>query len=139
MLKANDLRVGNWIAMLNETSTTEDTYYTWQIKTGSEIDTITEYLQSNTDPEIIAYKSIELNPEVLQQFGFKPGNKSDYFIEFENSIGDKKKLYIGYDEGSYFWGIEEDLKSVPVEKIHYLHQVQNIYFSLSGAELQPGE
>ncbi len=75
----------------------------------------------------------------MQQFGFTPGNKSDFFIEFNNSVGDKKTLYIGFDEGAYFWGIEEDLKSVPVEKIYYLHQVQNIYFSLSGTELLPVE
>ncbi len=130
--------MGNWIAMLSETSNTEDTYYTWQIKTGAEIDVIAEYLITNTDAEFIAYKPIDLTVEILLQFGFKAGTKSDYFIEFVNSVGDKKTLYIGHDEGSFFWGIEEDLKSVPVEKIKYLHQLQNLYFSLSGNELQPG-
>ncbi|TDH26063.1 hypothetical protein EXU57_11220 [Segetibacter sp. 3557_3] len=137
MLKGKELRIGNWIAMLSETSITEDIYTTKQIATGSEIDQITKLLQISNGNGLIAYKAILITPEILLQFGFKKGTKSDYYKEFINSVGDVKKLYIGIDEGSYFWGIEEELKSVPIEKIRFLHQLQNIYYSLSNHELVP--
>ncbi len=137
MLKGKELRIGNWIAMLSETSITEDIYTTKQIASGSEIDQITKMLQISNGNGLIAYKAILITPQILLQFGFKKGTKADYYTEFVNSVGDVKKLYIGIDEGSFFWGIEEELKSVPVEKIRFLHQLQNIYYSLSGHELAP--
>lgn len=71
------------------------------------------------------YKPITLTPEWLERFGFESYLNSEY---------KKDCLYIEIlNDGTieWCWGWNNE-KSDP---INYVHQLQNLYFALTGAEL----
>jgi hypothetical protein len=76
------------------------------------------------------YNPIPLTPEILVKAGFE--NKSsttDYIFEYGNFIigGTRKRLFPSV------WG-EDGLQDYG-DLIEYVHQLQNLYFALTGKEL----
>jgi hypothetical protein len=76
-------------------------------------------------------KPIPLTPEILEKCGIelKDGN---YKIDL--SIGD---LYFNENDGiSFAVTVGYEYSETQMEHIKYLHQLQNLYFSLEGEELK---
>lgn len=75
---------------------------------------------------------IPLTPEWLERFGWVWNSETETFEKFPN--GDarmhlKERTLGGYGMFNYV------LKATIVDSIHYVHQLQNLYFALTGQEL----
>lgn len=114
MIKANELRIGNWI------------YYNGKL---SKID-LTDFRDILEDNyEINYYKPIFLTEEILLKCGFENKGIDDNWIIFRfKSIRICKTEMLGFifnfDNGEEY------------VKVKYLHQLQNLYLCLCGEELE---
>lgn len=135
MIAANELRIGNWIDA--EIGT---------IKKPKKVNTIINGVYTSTPPPsvesyIISYsRSIRLSnlfpipitPEILEKCGFLQHHDDCY-----NHVMYIKKVF---DGGKLLWGVYPNeigggvviRKAKPLES---LHQLQNLYFALTGEEL----
>lgn len=117
MIKASDLRLGNWVLSNNP-------FAGWiPVRIGAE-----DF--ANFDEN--EFKAIALTPEILEKAGFKDGKKE---------IGEGVFTELDYD-GHYNVFIrqidsqkDESLVLMPTE-LKYLHQLQNLYFAFTGEELE---
>ncbi|HUM52280.1 MAG TPA: hypothetical protein PK431_10710 [Chitinophagales bacterium] len=79
------------------------------------------------------HSPIPLTPELLIDCGFQKQNNAEWFFEYSNDdfIVVKQLLkievYLCFDRDIYI--------EVEQEQIHYLHQLQNLYYALTGTEL----
>ena len=109
-MKVNELRIGNYVMY-------EPTIDDWEEK----VITLHSFLQVDISPE--SYCGIPLTEEWLLKFGFSWHAKNSYNLERFRYHTDKKIFSI--------IGRFEDL----VEGLEYVHQLQNLYFALTGEEL----
>ena len=109
-MKANELRIGNYVIDNRDDSIHK--------VTGS---TIHSYEFSNTS----ILKPIPLNEEWLLKFGFE---QKGSFYRIKNS---RFAEIIVYDDG-----IDVCNHSVYLPHIKSVHQLQNLYFALTGCELE---
>lgn len=133
MIQANELRIGNWVVLGKETRQVEGWMFIQEVK--------------NMGP-------IEITPEVLEKCGFNSG-MSKGISRLKHDIDDPD------EEGdTYYWDLKVP-KNDQVEDLHtfnlvqfgkgndikfahqwlrvtvkYLHQLQNLYFALTGIELE---
>lgn len=121
-MTANELRIGNYV-FLKETQSfqkivgiTEENPF---------VDTITfDYLNwEDIEP-------IELTEEILLKCGFEIAYKSDFTKTFNNAQDDRFSAKINISSGLSIWYL-----GIPI-KVMYLHQLQNLYFSLTDKELK---
>lgn len=110
MIEAQELRIGNWVKNIygNEVQITViDDTVTWP-------------------------KPIPLTPEWLERAGFEHilNNLEDFYA-------------IDYEEGEFYFGLSEYMDSYHIHGYHatympirYVHQLQNLYFALTGQELK---
>jgi hypothetical protein len=121
-IKAEELRIGNWVLMQNQL---ED-YWPMPIEDGCEISGAEKY------------KPIPLTPEILEKYGFEMTNSKNYL-----SLPNQSHLYeLSIDENNL--GIHYQMvtkrnvepRTVIGNRLQYLHQLQNLYFALTGEELQ---
>jgi hypothetical protein len=78
-----------------------------------------------------SFKPIPLTEEWLKKFGIEYEKDIDYFfISFELADGDIE-LISNTDELGTYWFSHQ----ISTLKIRYCHQLQNLYFCLSGEEL----
>lgn len=127
MVKANELRIGNWLHLKNSDHIKVDA------------DNIADIINN---PAI--FDPIQLSPEILEACGFvKDGEKflipsSDWDKE-DDYIPAQGNVSIYYDESDKSCnfqngcGLTEYRLGVP---LFYVHQLQNAWFSLTGQELQ---
>lgn len=120
MINANELRIGNIIRDEHGTVHIIDKY---------------DFIEELT---IYGFNFEKCNPiplteEWLLKFGFE--NKNEYFdiVTYSNEIcislkDEEFSLYIRIDEDSYY--------SFEWTKINFVHQLQNLYFALTGKELE---
>ena len=122
-MKANGLMVGNYLK--NDSIVVK-------------IDARSIFDMYNDNPK---YEPIELNEYWLEKLGFyKNENTKHWSITYFNSekMGiDKWSLFIGFDSTMGYWFGVQDLilDQVALNLIKYVHQLQNLYFSLTGKEL----
>ena len=121
-MKANELRIGNWYKSVK-----------WNRSVQCELSDLYDLCAksdgSYNDPPINEmFEPIPLTEEWLLKFGFE-GN---------SIFGANIKYKIGYFEVWYFGEPDrymlENLKNMRVY-IEYVHQLQNLYFALTGTEL----
>jgi hypothetical protein len=112
-LQANELRIGNWV----EHNQPKTGYYTTVQKSTFSVNV--EKL----------FKPIPLTEEWLLKFGFE---KTDSHGDFEYLI-DRYSYFRG---SFYIADCDECGESV---EIQYVHQLQNLYFALTGEELTINE
>lgn len=136
MIKANEIRVGNWvkgIAMgLNHKI---DLHFFGELR---DDETMLDW-----------YNPIPLTPEILTKCGFEKhvwNNRSTKGEEYKLKLGDDGfELFFGwYDSatkwtdakltgnGGYDEGGEKDIRQL----CKFIHQLQNLYFALTGKELE---
>lgn len=106
MIQANELRIGNWV-------------YSLILEENAQITSINSSIKDLLNP-------IELTEEILLKCGFKHKGGGFYIhckslIELCN-VSDKF-FVVGF-------------KDVSLGNIYYLHQLQNLYFALTGQELE---
>jgi len=77
-------------------------------------------------PELL-YIPIRLTPEILERCGFEPFNADYRKGNF--------KIYSGHHE-FFFWYNDFEENETGEVKLNYLHQLQNLYFTLTGNELE---
>jgi hypothetical protein len=126
-MTANELRLGNWINVGGNSINTYQTYKPRQI-TANGIKAIEEENEERPDAVLSIWQPIELTEEWLLKFGFKTHDKHDYFID----ISDSSVFHFWFSvySGDGFYYIDAfDIK------LKYVHQLQNLYFALTGQEL----
>lgn len=67
------------------------------------------------------YKPVPLTPEVLEQCGFK--KQTAWYRLGKHAIN---------PTAAYLY----EFKNIPVKEIEHLHQLQNLYYALTGNELE---
>lgn len=114
-MEARELRIGNYIKIHN-TITKVEGLSTW------------DNIIQNSDfaeRELKEFQPIPLTEEWLLKFGFK--KELDSFYRIKNSY----LLEVLFHDK----GFTITTQSVCLNHINYLHQLQNLYFALTGAEL----
>jgi hypothetical protein len=110
MIKANELRLGNWVK--------GNGYYK------------IEFIDHQTD----GYEPIPLTPEILEKCGFE---KSKGYIDFNLEITNNHLLNYSDEELSVFVNSQnEHGYEAFITPCKHLHQLQNLYFALTGSELE---
>jgi len=130
MIKSNELRIGNWVKrniIFGDTESPEFGKITQVYMDGFTVD---YHYPAKW------YQPIPLTPEILEKCGFV-----EQFGEFILSNGDP------YENGNFLFTIEEDtiqisilnegsqLQYIFIPKPKHLHQLQNLYYALTGEEL----
>jgi hypothetical protein len=107
MINPKELRLGNWVF-----------YY------GKAIQLDEEYLEVLFGARNYQdYQPIELTPEILEKAGFEP------YKYYSDTMSYKRDWFI-WTKGWFQKGIK-----ILNEDVKYLHQLQNLYFALTGEEL----
>lgn len=77
------------------------------------------------------YEEIPLTEEWLLKFGFEKGNEqTDYFSKTKYNLITKDSLTF------YFYPAWKGIENKNFKHIKYVHQLQNLYFVLTGIELK---
>lgn len=120
MIQANELRIGNWISYDNNDVQVFELPYLIDIDEGKE-----DYLVNSV--WLNEHEPIPLTPELLERCGFRKLSNEwviqgpEYLEYFEMRYD---KFYYTGGEGVCFG-----------KGCEYLHQLQNLYFALTGTEL----
>jgi hypothetical protein len=122
MIKANELRLGNWI---EHNQYPNDTVII-RIEDGKHID---EAIRLNANPIPLTEEwLIKFGFEEYIDFGYKTGNFDKVpLCGFTYSINTNKVMIMHKGNNISHW---LDIK------IKYVHQLQNLYFALNGEELE---
>jgi hypothetical protein len=124
MIQANELRIGN---LVNYSDDNLNCVIKCILEFGLDVETSEEVFYTEYD----RFSPIPLTEEWLLKFGFeKIKDKQVYFIAFN---GRWHFLDLSEIEPRYKMGYENDGKiQIP---IYFVHQLQNLYFALTGEEL----
>lgn len=114
-MKANELRVGDWYNQFGN-------YHQATGNTISELE--------NAPEGQLWCKPILITEEWLKRFGFYETSRYGNYLEFNINQEQALRLPICKHSEKDFWYVLRD--SV---KIQYVHQLQNLYFVLTGEEL----
>ena len=123
MINAKEIRIGNLVEY-RITDKLDERKEWWEV---SEIDAADIHWLSKVDTKDEDFRAIPITEELLEKLGFKQ-NKFDKVFEVENC-----QIEI------YFF--DNDIKctvcvdSVINKNIKHVHQLQNLYFALTGSEL----
>lgn len=122
-MKATELRIGNLIEFCDELHSIN--YVDIENLVFDELDD--------------AYKPIQLVGEWLAKFGFKIGRHGDFYIDLFSGAS---YLSVMFAQGYWYPTIDQNAElssernqSVSINRIQYVHQLQNLYFALTGEEL----
>ena len=123
MIQTNELRIGNYVGGL------------FDIEQVSVIKAITEndfsYERISDEEYFIgnSIKPIPLTEEWLLKFGFEFGIKLQNFVKGKHQFVELGFINGYFSEiGIFYYGLKTEIKSV--------HQLQNLYFALTGKELE---
>jgi hypothetical protein len=122
-MKVSDLRIGNYISPLGMGITVVEGFCIWD-----------GLIQSSdfAERDIEDFKGIPLTKEWLLKIGFEFAVDTWYFNGFalwETEWGDDK----GATGIGYFYELRE--RGMMDKHIQYLHELQNLYYSLTGEEI----
>lgn len=135
MIKENEIKVGNWFQHNEKWCYRRDSHnsgngkpfvFQWEARDWYALGECTLSLED--------IEPIELTPEILEKCGFKYETKDkNHFVKDQG-----KQLYVSIylGDGDYQPQICDDgIMSITLQPILYLHQLQNLYFALTGEEL----
>jgi len=129
-MKASELRIGNWISTIYGM---EFQVYPMAFK------------QMPTDEKhnliLDTWKPIPLTEEWLLKFGFEDVDLnmsgSNWLVKEQKGLW-RQAIRIAYSEKSEEWSLTLECVSPPtlsISRLKYVHQLQNLYFALTGEEL----
>ena len=120
-MKATELRIGNWLIDKRYTHDSENGRFKVHVR---DLQYLTDIKESNE----CDFEPIPLTEEILLKCGFKKDTKG--VLVLNKNI---YSLILWGGEVSVYLKIDESVLSI---EINYLHQLQNLYFALSGQELE---
>lgn len=119
-MKPSELRIGNWVSRIyfGYRSPDEDAWgdYEWKV---------TDYREFDNEESTECFRPIPLTEEWLVKFGLEDGN-GHYF----KRINHAHYFIVAHDRNGWFL-CDIDLTVI----IKHVHQLQNLYFALTGDEL----
>lgn len=118
-MKATELRIGNYIEKSLKSGNGRKLYNRL---------TITDFNHIYENDGSFNYEPIPLTEEIFLKCGFKKDTKG--VLVLNKNI---YSLILWGGEVSIYLKIDESVLSI---EIHYLHQLQNLYFALTGKELE---
>lgn len=122
MIQAKDLRAGN-LVFENTFNMGNGNYEGVPIVVnGNIIKTI------ELSPTLHAYSPIPLSPDILERCGFVTVNKDKFSDKFAYAFKENEHHFKFYPPNTLYW------HGYPLN-VEYLHQLQNLYFALTGEEL----
>lgn len=129
MIKANEFRIGS---LVMDRKTGE-----WlRVVELTENDIITSVIDRSKFPLPDGWnmQPILLTPEILEKFGWVWNEETNTFEKYPN--GDAR-MHLQYREvDSSYTMFNYVLRATISERIWFLHQLQNLYFALTGKELE---
>lgn len=121
-MKANELRIGNYLQYyIGEDG------YEWQ-PSGIDHHDIVWCVEDNDDFNK-SYRPIPITEEWLLKFGFE--KITAWYRKWLHAIN----LMINVGHGQTIAGLYE-FKNIPIKQVSYVHELQNLYFALTGEELE---
>lgn len=125
-MKVTEIRVGNLIESNNEHCKVEAILLNGAIRT------------DGGDGKLFEFKPIPLTEQLIIKFGFDKVEDLGDMISYE--FKDKKRGYgIKYDHEEWVFYLYAGTSYTPLicdaEPFQYVHQLQNLYFALTGIEL----
>ena len=131
-MKATELRIGNLIEYKIEDELDEIKEW-WELNTVDAFD-LQDLTWLDSNPEDAYFRPIKITEEWLLKFGFENITGVDYILHIDV---DFKLILIPAD--AFYPQIDkaDDIgwSSISLNKIEYIHQLQNLYFALTGKEL----
>lgn len=129
MIKANELRIDN-IVLVQTLNVIPVNFMNKEMVRIGEIDP--ECFPD--DPMLNRFMGIELTPEILEKCGFeRVDNKyqKNWIIKAEDNYHS-----VQFTDEKYFYSNDKsDAGCYVLAEVRYLHQLQNLYFCLTGEEL----
>ena len=124
-MKTNELRINNWVndeGRFCQITMIQDGFINFKFD-----GLLIQSFSDDIDP-------IPITKEWLIKFGFK--SECDYIKEWYNiDLKDKNTLSININQNTYCIGSIQWSEWTYPSSIYYVHQVQNLYFALTGEEL----
>lgn len=128
-MEAKNFRIGNWISTEKGDKQVESIDETGII----DVETI-----DHDGFYYYNYQPIPISPEWLKRFGFVKDNNGNYWIDLQThylelmpSNGYWYPVYAQVPEMSH-----EDEQRVSTNRIEFVHELQNLFFALTGNELE---
>jgi hypothetical protein len=134
MIKANEVRLGNWVLFNDNT----DRYgKITLIRESGIIHLSCDYIPDGWEErakgivtDISDIQSIPLTPEILEKAGFvKYTHQTAWFIPL------KADYFIEFIDGKIIFTCDDSFYNMDMLNIQYLHQLQNLYYAVTGEEL----
>lgn len=124
MIHETEIRIGNWVANIH-------TGNPYQLTINKMIGLLPHFREN-----ILYVKPIQITEDVLLKCGFTK-HEATHANYFNVWIDEKETTYLSiYSNENYWIGCEDTNEIVGLGKIKHLHQLQNLYFTLTGKELQ---
>jgi len=119
MIQANELRIGNYVSMFGEQILIVDISLLMGIENGVE------------------FIPIPLTPEILEKCGFEWSDTKTHSDDRPPVKGLYKEFLLMLNNGSNknIWYAAPFGYPLMPQRTYYLHQLQNLYFALTGEEL----
>ena len=117
MIKANELRIGNWVLFIKKITQVESWMFIQGVK--------------HITP-------IPLTPEILEKCGFKADENYDFYFDMQTHGLEIRCMTDGFYP-TYIQHPEMSCdmrQSVSLERINYVHELQNLFFVLHKEELE---
>ena len=136
-MKANELRIGNWVSYTNENGT-----FNLQVEEIRPTGIVTTWNGGSWFVSFDKLNPIPLTEEILMKAGFKKEYEDDrygrvflvsntkYIIRIVN-YGNPQKVDFGYS-----LEISDDNNWSDIKRIYFIHELQNLIFALTGEEIK---
>jgi hypothetical protein len=122
-MKINEIRIGNWVRFDNNIEPAKFTQVNARFFCMVANGRPSQEMKPDEDISDY-YQPIPLTPEILEKAGFEP------YKYYSDTMSYKRDWFI-WTKGWFQKGIK-----ILNEDVKYLHQLQNIYFSLTNTELE---
>jgi len=140
MIKANELRIGNYVNVPRKEQSPFRVDYFDNVKVYQDNGTYEcppfgEIPMHPLTWDLADIEGIPLTPEILEKCGFKKQNNGWN----KNKKSEYDENYFGLFDHNYCSGkldLKYNVGNGPIPSIKFLHQLQNLYFAISGQELE---
>jgi len=121
-MNANELRINNWVSRTDGVQIQLSNIGRKGTNIGP--DEFPVYIEWHM------FEPIPLTPEILEKCGFEKRGKNGYYGNGKGNL-----LYIDISNNSLLQAGAYDSWAILTTKLQHLHQLQNLYYALTGEEL----